>query len=101
MMAAGPLARTASPRKKPRKRAEKKTDPSLASGWPFVGWWGSGGVTVEEVDGKEEAECGRRPRSGAAKTMAMVRIAAKGISVAAAWEKPIMPTVVGRSTRSQ
>jgi len=37
----------------------------------------------------------------AAKTMAIVSVAAKGMSGAAAWEKPIMPTVVGRSRSNQ
>jgi len=36
-----------------------------------------------------------------AKTMAMASAAAKGMSVAAAWEKPIMPTVVGRRSKTQ
>src|ERR1700739_1381584 len=91
MMAAGPLARVARPRKKPKKKEVKE---------------------VEDVDERTEVvevvpDCdsgvkdGMRFRSLAAKTMAMVSMAAKGMSVAAAWEKPIMPTVVGRRTRSQ
>ena len=47
------------------------------------------------------AEGGIRFSRHAAKTMAMVSMAANGMSVAAAWEKPIMPTVVGRRRRSQ
>jgi len=37
----------------------------------------------------------------AAQIMAIESMPAKGISVAAACEKPIMPTVVGRRRRSQ
>jgi hypothetical protein len=33
--------------------------------------------------------------------MAIVSMPAKGMSVAAAWEKPIIPTVVGSRRRSQ
>ena len=44
---------------------------------------------------------GTRFRSIVAKTMAMVSMAAKGMSVAAAWEKPTIPAVVGRRSRSQ
>jgi hypothetical protein len=74
------LAKTARPRKAPRKRELKE---------------------VEEVKEAEDSEVGIRPSNLAAKTMAMVNIAAKGMSVAAAWEKPIMPTVVGRRRSSQ
>ncbi len=41
------------------------------------------------------------PRTTAAQTMATVNIPLKGMSVDAAWEKPIMPTVVGRRSNSQ
>jgi len=37
----------------------------------------------------------------AAKTIAIVSVPAKGMSVAAACEKPIMPTVVGRRSSNQ
>ncbi len=50
----------------------------------------------EFVEGAPDCNCGitdgTRFRSFVAKTMAMVSMAAKGMSVAAAWEKPIMPT---------
>ncbi len=71
-----------------------------------------GGKEVEEVkevkDGNKRCwlACapdiwGIMPRRRAANTMAMVSMAANGMSVAAAWEKPIMPTVVGSKTSSQ
>ena len=42
-----------------------------------------------------------RPSTTAAQTMAMVSMPAKGMSVAAACEKPIMPTLVGKRSSSQ
>ena len=79
MIAAGPFARTAKPRKKPQRiRASQ-------------GVRGSMGVFSSRV----------RPRTTAAQTMAMVSMPLKGMSVAAACENPIMPTVVGRSSSSQ
>src|SRR5882724_6386689 len=79
MMAAGPLARTARLRKKPKRRRASQ------------GVRGRIGVFSLRV----------RPRTTAAQTMAMVSMALKGMSVAAAWEKPIMPTVVGSRSSSQ
>jgi len=46
-------------------------------------------------------ESGTSFRRNAAKTMAIVSVPAKGMSVAAAWEKPIMTTVVGSRRSSQ
>ena len=88
------MARVARPRKTPKKNEVKELE------------------EVKEVEERREAggasevwdsvvADGIRLRSFAAKTMAMVSMAAKGMSVAAAWEKPIMPTVVGRRTKSQ
>src|SRR6266705_1092790 len=78
MMAAGPLARTARPRKKPKRMKASQ------------GVRGRIAVCSLRV----------RPRTTAAQTMAMVSMALKGMSVAAACEKPIMPTVVGRRSSS-
>ena len=85
------MARVARPRKKPKKKEVNEVE------------------EVEEMsepcEAVELSDCwvgdGIRLRSFAAKTMAMVSMAAKGMSVAAAWEKPIMPTVEGRTTKSQ
>jgi hypothetical protein len=41
-----------------------------------------------------------RPSTTAAQTIVIVNIAVNGMSIAAAWEKPIIPTVVGKSSRS-
>src|SRR5882757_6189397 len=88
IIAAGPLARVARPRKKPKRKEVKEVE-----------------ERNEPLEAAAPIDCcvddGARLRSCAAKTMAMVSIAAKGMSGAAAREKPIMPTVVGRSSRSQ
>src|SRR5579859_4317609 len=94
IIAAGPLARVARPRKTPKRKEVKEVE------------------EVNEVKERSElvgaveiCDCvvvrGTRCRRFAAKTIAMVSMAAKGMSVAAAWEKPIMPTVVGSKSRSQ
>src|SRR5271157_2260626 len=72
--AAGPFASVARPRKKPKK---------IKASQGVRGVGGDCGLRV-------------RPRMMATKTSATVSVAAKGMSVAAAWEKPTMPTVVGR-----
>ena len=88
------MARVARARKKPKRKEVKEVE------------------EVNEVKERREfvevaPDCicgvadGRRCRTCAANTMAIVSMAAKGMSVAAAWEKPIMPTVVGRRSRSQ
>ena len=41
------------------------------------------------------------PTTIAAATIAMVSIPVNGMSVAAAWEKPIMPTVVGNISKAR
>src|SRR5437879_5836702 len=79
MIAAGPLASTASPRKNPKSKSAAQ------------GVCGRIGVFSFRV----------KPSATAAKTIAMVSIALKGMSVAAACEKPIMPTLVGSTSKSQ
>src|SRR5258708_16818966 len=70
MMAAGPLARTARPRKKPNKKSASQ------------GVRGRIGVFSLRIT----------PTTTVAQTMAMVSMALKGISVAAARAKTIIPT---------
>ena len=88
------MARTARPRKKPNRKEIKDVE------------------EVKEVEDEEELkglvalkneklDVGRRPRTKAAATMAMVSMALKGMSVAAACEKAIMPTVVGNRRSTQ
>src|SRR5271165_3966466 len=77
-IAAGPLASTARPRKKPKRSG------------------GSHGVRGRIG----ECSVRVRPSVTAAQTMAIVSVPLKGISVAAAWEKPIMPTQVGSNSMS-
>src|SRR4029077_7389654 len=96
MIPAGPLAGTARPRKKPKREAAKEgeevNDVSDEAG-------GCG----DDCFGAEmgERSGGTRQRRILAATMAMLNMALKGMSVAAAGEKLIMPTVVGRRSRSQ
>src|SRR6266403_3717560 len=94
IIAAGPLARVAMPRKKPKRKEVKEVEEinEVKERTELVEIVSPCGCTVRG---------GTRFRSCAAKTMAIVSMAAKGMSVAAAWEKPIMPTVVGRRSRSQ
>src|SRR5260370_3279006 len=75
MMAAGPLARTARPRKKPKRMRASQ------------GVRGRIGVCSLRL----------RPRTSAAQTMAMVSIAQKGMSLAAAREKPLLTNHVERA----
>src|SRR5690349_13516961 len=81
MIAAGPLARTASPRNIPKQKAAKGSED-----------------TIEE---ERDVPGGTSRTTAVAKTIATVSIAEKGISVAAAWEKPIIATVVGSRRSSQ
>src|SRR5260370_33102116 len=79
MMAAGPLARTARPRKKPKRTRASE------------GARGRIGVCSLRM----------RPRTTAAQTMAVGSLALKGMSVEAAGENPVMPQVFGRGGASQ
>ena len=85
------MARVARPRKAPKKNEVKEVEEVKEP--------------AELVEGVLDCDCGvtdgMRFRSFVARTMAMVSMAAKGMSVAAAWEKPTMPAVVGRRSRSQ
>src|SRR5690349_24229183 len=84
MIPAGPFASTASPRKKPnRKSATHGVDKLVAGGFVPL------------------ASAGLRRKTTAAQTIAMVNIPLNGMSVAAACENPIMPTVVGSSSNIQ
>src|SRR5215469_10913333 len=78
-IAAGPLAKAARPRKKPKR--------SRAS----QGVRGKIGVFPSFMS----------PSTKAAHIIATVSMAANGISVAAACEKPIIPTVVGKRSNNQ
>src|SRR5258708_29324437 len=79
IMAAGPLARTARPRKNPKRMRASQ------------GVCGRTGVFSLRV----------RPRTTVAHTMAMVSMAVNGMSVAAAGEKTIMPMGGGSRSSSQ
>src|SRR5262249_35687183 len=72
MIAAGPFARTARPTKKPNKPAMSKIERRL----------------------------GTRPSKTTAATSARVSVEEKSMSVEAACEKPIIPTLVGSSRSS-
>src|SRR6266851_8079969 len=105
-MAAGPLARRASPRKKPKRREVKEVEEVEEMKEEEAG--AVAGASVGLLAYASFCESGGEPPHSkgslsrtAAQTMAMVSMALKGMSVAAAWEKPIMPTVVGRRSRSQ
>src|SRR3984957_18458705 len=74
IIAAGPLASTAKPKKSPK---EIKPSHGVRGKMGVLSFWIS-------------------RRQTAAQTMATVIIAANGISVAAAWENPIIPTVDGK-----
>ena len=72
-MAAGPLARTARPRKKPKKKEGKEVIEVTEKG-----------ERVGTVCVAADCVAGTIPITTAAKTMAMVSMPLKGISVAAA-----------------
>src|SRR6266852_8753360 len=101
IMAAGPLARTARARKRPKRREVKEVEEVKDDGAVAGASVGLAAVaSLGESGGEPPHSKGSLSRT-AAQTMAMVSMALKGMSVAAAWEKPIMPTVVGRRSRSQ
>src|SRR5690348_15816215 len=97
MIAAGPLARVARPKKRPKKKEVKEVEEVNEVNEVKDRNRPAGVVASCEAAGAD----GTRLRSFVAKTIAMVSMAAKGMSVAAAWEKPIRPTVVGRRRRNQ
>src|SRR5713226_8209606 len=104
IMAGGPLARTARARKRPKRREVKEVEEvkEIKDDGAVAG--ASVGLAAVASLGKSGGEPPHSKGSlsrTAAQTMAMVSMALKGMSVAAAWEKPIMPTVVGRRSRSQ
>src|SRR5712692_4165069 len=102
IMAAGPLARTARARKRPKRREVKEVEEvkEIKDDGEVAG--ASVGLAAVASLGEREPPHSKGSLSRtAAQTMAMVSMALKGMSVAAAWEKPIMPTVVGRRSRSQ
>src|SRR5882724_777245 len=102
--AAGPLARTARPRNTPKRMAGREVVDAKEVGE---------GVALETVDAvpvpaagaaccATTTEVGSATRSRtAAATRASVRVAEKSMSVEAAWEKPIIPTLVGSRSNNQ
>src|SRR3974390_34386 len=98
MMAAGPLARVARPRKKPKQTAVKEVEEAKegkdeaecvmagasAGRMLFSGSFASGTSLASFTSLTSAMRIGSNPTRRAAKTMAMVSMAAKGMSVAAA-----------------
>src|SRR6266436_1735263 len=102
-IAAGPFARTARPRKKPKRREVRKVEEVKDEEFGAVAGVPAdlvAAASLDESGGKPPHSKGRRSRT-ATQTIAIVNMALKGMSVAAAWEKPIMPTVVGSRSSSQ
>src|SRR5260370_32303872 len=99
-MAAGPLARAARPRKKPKRREIKEGEEVEEMKEEEAG--AVAGASVGLVACASFCESGGEPPHSkgslsrtAAQTMAIVSMALKGMSVAEAWEKPLMAKVVG------